>query len=240
MVTSKHTSILLSGAALVSASFVFGAPLAAGATTTPSATSVIASVKAALKAETGVHVVVATVTGKVDTSVVAHIGTTQGSETYVSGGETFTITVTPTYAYLSGSKTGLTTLMGLSAAEQVKVGTSSIAMKAGTAPYKTFHSNLTSSAFTDLVPALKGTTLLSARDKKTNGYQLEWSTAATKSSPKTTSILTISSGKQALPLKELVTTADGTSETKFSKWGQKVVVKVPASTVAYSTIFAKG
>jgi len=43
------------------------------------------------------------------------------------------------------SPTGLTTIMGLTAAEQKKVGTRSVVMKSGTTPYTSFHSNLTTS-----------------------------------------------------------------------------------------------
>ena len=111
--------------------------------------------KNALSTETGVHIVVTTVNNKVKSSVVADIGTTSGTETYTSGAETFTITVTPNFAYLSGSKTGLVNIMGLSAAEQKAVGTDTIIMKKGTSQYTTFHSNLTSGAFSQLLPAAR-------------------------------------------------------------------------------------
>jgi hypothetical protein len=145
--------------------------------------------------------------------------------------------VTPKYAYLYGSKKGLTTLMGLSASEQSKVGSDAIVMKAGTSPYSTFHSNLTSGAFSQLLPPAKGTSLLATRDKATNGYQLSWTTAKTSSTPKELSILTISSGAKALPLKETVTTSDGSSHTAFTKWGETVQVQVPTKTIPYATVF---
>lgn len=238
MILFKRSSIVLSALVTLSASFVLGSPLLAQASVpNPTAASVIAAASAAVKNEIGVHVHVSTVSGKVDSTVVARIGTLDGSETYTQGGSTFVITVTPTYAYLSGSLTGLTSVMGLSAAEQKKVGTSSISMKAGSTPYKTFKANLTSVAFTQLIPALKGTTLLPARDKKTNGYQLKWATAATSTAAATTSVLTISSGAKALPIKESVTTSGGTSHTKFTKWNKKVTVVVPSKTIKYATVF---
>ena len=67
------------------------------------------------------------------------------------------IIVTPTDAYLSGSATGLTTIMGLTAAEQKKVGTRSVVMKAGTSPYTSFHSNLTTAVLSGILPVAKGT-----------------------------------------------------------------------------------
>ncbi|HEY5112067.1 MAG TPA: hypothetical protein VII67_07040 [Acidimicrobiales bacterium] len=238
MILFKRTSILLSSLAVLSATFVLGSPLAAHASVSnPTAASVIAAATTAVNKEIGVHVNVLTVSGKVDTTVVAKIGTLDGIETYHQGGETFVITVTPAYAYLSGSLTGLTTVMGLTAAEQKKVGTSSISMKKGSAPYKTFKKNLTSAAFAQLLPALKGTTLLPARDKKTNGYQLKWNTAATSTAAATTSVLTISSGAKTLPIKETVTTSGGTSQTTFTKWNKKVSVVAPTKTIKYATVF---
>jgi hypothetical protein len=40
-----------------------------------------------------------------------------------------------------------------------------------------------------------------------------------------------------LPIKESVTTAEGTSKTTFTQWGENVDVKVPTSTVAYAKVF---
>jgi len=234
----NRTSILMSSLGLASALFVFGGPSVAQASVkNPTASSVITAATAVLKSEIGVHVKVSTTNGKVTTTVTAKIGTVDGTETYVSGGEKFVITVTPTYAYLSGSKTGLVTLMGLTATEQKKVGSSSVAMKKGTTPYTTFKTNLTSGTFSALLPSVKGTTLLAKRDKATNGYQLSWVTKATSSAPKSTSILTISSGKKALPIKESVITSTGHSTTAFSKWGKKVSVVTPTKTVTYAAVF---
>lgn len=223
---------------VLSGILVLGPALAAqGATKSPTSASVLASATKSLNKEIGVHIVVKTVDNKVDSSVVADIGTTSGTETYVSGAEMFTITVTPKAAYLFGSKAGLTKLMGLSATEQSKVGAEAIVMKKGTSPYTTFHSNLTSSAFSQLLPPAKGTSLLARRDKATGGYQLSWTTAKTSSTPKELSILTISSGSKTLPLKEAVTTSAGSSKTAFTQWGEMVKVHVPAKTIPYATVF---
>jgi hypothetical protein len=192
-----------------------------------------------MEKQKSVHVHVTSLAGKVPSSVVADIGEKTGVEKFVKGKETFLITVTPTYAYLSGSKTGLTNVMGLTSKEQKQVGASSISMKEGSDAYATFEENLTIGALTKLLPVLKGTTLLSKRDKATNGYDISWITAAVASedSPRTKTVMTISSGKSSLPIKEVVTTSTGTSETKFSKWGEGVQVVVPSSTIPYNTVF---
>ena len=233
----RRVPLTLSLAALSSVLILAPALSAQAATKSPTTASVLASAKESLNKETGVHIVVLTVDKKVKSSVVADIGTSSGTETYVSGAETFTITVTPKAAYLYGSKKGLTKLMGLSASEQAKVGSEAIVMKVGSSPYTTFHSNLTSSAFSQLLPPAKGTNLLAKRDQATKGYRLRWTTAKTSSTPKELSTLTISSGAKTLPLKEAVTTADGSSKTAFTKWGETVKVHVPTKTIPYATVF---
>jgi len=203
----------------------------------PTATSILAAAKTSLAKESGVHVKVVTFAGKVDSTLIADIGRESGSEAYVSGNETFTITVTPTHAYLSGSATGLTKLMGLSSAEQKMIGKASMSMNKGTKEFTTFHSDMTSGAFAQLLPVAKGTTLLSKRDKATNGYQLTWTTKASTSAPKTTTVMIFSSGKATLPLKDMVNTSNSYSTTTFSKWGEVPKITIPTSTITYDKVF---
>lgn len=238
MTILRRRSLQLSALALIATSIVGGSSLAAEASVKdPTAATVIAAAKTSLAKETGVHIMVSTEDNKELSTVVANIGTSSGYETYKKGKETFTISLTKADAFLSGSSTGLTTLMGLTAAEQKKVGTKSIIMKSGTAPYKTFKANLTSGAFSQLLPAAKGTTLLAARAKGSGGYQLKWTTAATSSAPKEVSTLVISSGATTVPLSETVTTSEGDSKTSFTKWDKPFAVKVPTSTIPYATVF---
>jgi hypothetical protein len=237
MTILRRTSLHLTSIALLCTTLALGAPLAAGAATSPSVASILKAAKVAIVKQNGVHVTVRTVSGKTVSSVIADIGKANGSETYVSGSESFTITVTPTYAYLSGSQKGLTTLMGLTSAEQKKIGKQSMAMKKGTSYYTTFKSNLTSgTTFASLLPTAKGTKLLSARDKRTNGFQLKWTVKATSTQPSATTVMTFSSGKSTLPIKDAVSTSTGKSETTFSKWGEKVSVKIPTSTIPYAQV----
>ncbi|HTT59015.1 MAG TPA: hypothetical protein VMF33_03115 [Acidimicrobiales bacterium] len=237
MFSSSRRALCLSLAVITGALSV-GAAVAAGAAKAPTAASVLALTKSALNTERGVHIVVTTINDKVKSSVVADIGTNSGTETYTSGAETFTISVTPTYAYLSGSKTGLVDIMGLSAAQQKKIGSQTLKMKKGTAQYTSFYTNLTAAAYSELLPAVKGTTLLSARDKSTNGYQLSWSTKATSTAPKTHSVMVVSSGSKPLPIKETIRTSEGSSKTTFTRWGESVSIKVPTNTIAYSKVFS--
>ncbi|HEV7958076.1 MAG TPA: hypothetical protein VGP11_01295, partial [Acidimicrobiales bacterium] len=142
MTILRRRSLQLSAFAMIATSLAGGLSLAAQAATTPTVTSIIAAAKASLAKESGVHISVSTDDDKVLSTVVADIGPTSGYETYKKGKETFTISVTPKFAFLSGSQSGLTTLMGLTSAEAKKVGTKSIEMKKGSDQYSTFKTNL--------------------------------------------------------------------------------------------------
>ncbi|HEY1825304.1 MAG TPA: hypothetical protein VGG21_05005 [Acidimicrobiales bacterium] len=235
MHTFRRLSVL--SVAVLSGALVVVPSLSAQAAGAPSAKSLLAAAKTALAAENGVHIVVTTLEAKIKSSVVADIGNTSGTETYNSGTEKFTISVTPTVAYMSGSKKGLTTIMGLSSTQQQKVGTATVVMKKGTSPYTSLHSNLTANAYAQLLPTLAETKLLRTRDKSTHGYKLTWTTKATSTTPKSVTVMVVSSGAKALPISESVTSSSGTSRTTFTHWGEKVVVKKPAKTIAYSTVF---
>jgi hypothetical protein len=213
-------------------------PIAAQASVSnPTAKSVLKATLKAMTKESGVHVYVTSTSGT-DTSIVTvDIGATYGQETIRSGKSVVKIIVTPTDAYLSGSATGLTTLMGLTSAEQKKVGTLSVVMKAGTSPYTSFKSNLTTAVLSGILPAAKGTKYKTSTDSKKD-YLLTWKTAASSSAAATKSVLTVSSGSKTLPLKEVITGSGGGGTTTFSKWGEKVTEKAPATanTIAYSKV----
>lgn len=221
---------------LGSALLISQAPLMAQASTKkPTASSVLKALKASLAKESGVHITVNSKSGTTFNSVKADLGTKGGSETFISGKSNIKISVTPTYAYLSGNASGLTTLVGLTSTQQKLVGTKSIAMKAGTSPYTSFKSNLTTTAFAAFLPTSKGIAL--SRDKY-NHYVLTWTTKATSTVQKSTSVLTISSGKKILPIKEVTSSKTGGGTTKFSKWGENPVGPTPsaASTISYSKV----
>jgi hypothetical protein len=213
-------------------------PIAAQASVNnPTTKSVLEATKNAMAKESGVHVYVKSKSGTDASIVVVDIGATYGVETITSGKSVVKIVVTPTDAYLSGSKTGLTTVMGLTAAEQKKVGTLSVVMKSGTTPYSRFHSNLTTSVLAGILPAAKGTKYKVSTDSSKD-YQLTWKTAASTTTAATKSVLKISSGSKTLPVKEVITGASGGGTTTFSKWGEKVVEYAPAAatTIPYAKV----
>lgn len=214
-------------------------PLSAQASlSNPTTKTVLAATLKAMAKTSGVHIYVTSTTGTSKSVVVVDIGATYGEETITSGKNNVKIIVTPTDAYLSGSATGLTTIMGLTAAEQKKVGNLSIVMKAGSAPYTSFHSNLTTAVLAGILPVAKGTTFKVGGGTKSKDYQLTWKTAATSTASATKSVMTISSGSKTLPIKEVITGTTGGGTTKFSKWGEHVVEQAPATakTITYAKV----
>ena len=215
-------------------------PIAAQASVkNPTTKSVLKATGKAMAKVSGVHVYVVSKSGTESSVVVVDIGATYGNETITSGKSSVSIIVTPTDAYLRGSASGLTTIMGLTAAEQKKVGNHSLVMKAGTSPYESFHTNLTTSVLAGILPAVTGTKYKVSGDSSKD-YQLTWKTAATSSAAATKSVLTISSGSKTLPIKEVITASSGGGTTTFSKWNEKVVEKAPkaANTIPYAKVIS--
>ncbi len=229
----------LTSLALATTLLTAAVPLGAGASTSPSATSVLKAAKTALSKVSGVHIVVTSKSGTVYSTVVVDIGKTSGVESVSSGLKKITITVTPTFAYLSGSSAGLSTIMGLTAAQIKKVGGNSIAMAAGTTPYTNFQKNLTSAVLLGMLPVSKGTTMKTGTHNNKKDYLLSWTTKASGTTPLTKSILAIASDKSSLPIKETISSTSGGGTTNFSNWGEQVNPKAPSasSIVTYKKVF---
>jgi hypothetical protein len=204
----------------------------------PTTKSVLKATQKAMSTVTGVHIYVYSKTGKDSSVVIVDIGSTYGQESIVSGKEHVKITVTPTDAYLSGSSTGLTTIMGLTAAQVKKVGTRSIVMKSGTSPYTSFQGNLTTGVLSSILPAAKGTKFKFGGGKNSKDYQLSWKTAASQTASATTDVLTVSSGSLTLPVKEVITGSTGGGTTTFSHWNERVTEPTPpaADTIPYASV----
>ena len=224
---------------LGTAVLVGGVPLAAGASSADTTASVLKAAKASMVKQSGVHVVVTSKAGKTSSKVVVDIGLNSGIETITSGDKQVTIIVTPTYAYLSGSKTGLINIMGLTAAQQKKLGSKFLTMKSGTSPYSNLKSNLTTPVFATMLPAAPGTSLTTTTSSNKKVFNLSWVTKATTSSVQTSSVMSFSSGKSTLPFKEVITSKTGSGLTLFTKWGEKVSEKAPAASmqIAYKKVF---
>ncbi len=240
MSISRRPILSLLSLALGSTVFVSALPIAAQASVkNPTTASVIKATNKTLLKQIGVHVAVNSISNGKKSAVSVDIGSSYGFEQIVSGKNKVTIIVTPTWAYLSGSKTGLISIMGLSAAQQKKVGTLWVSMKAATTPYESFSANLTTSVLGHILPTVKGTKFSTDSTSKKD-YELTWKTAATSTAAATKSILKISSGSKTLPLSEKITSTGGGGTTVFSKWGEHVTETAPSSsdTIAYATVLA--
>jgi hypothetical protein len=223
------STIVVAGSALVTA------PASAGNVTT---TSILAAANAAMAKQTGVHLVIEEKAGKTTTLEVADLAKEIGVESVSSGSEKATVKVAVTYGYMGGNSTGLTSLMGLTAAQAKKLGTKWMSLKAGTSPYSSLKSSATIPALTSLLPAVKGTASSTEQSGGVQVYVLKWTTTATSSAPKLSNVLTVSEGATILPITEVTSDSSASETTTFSKWGESVVVNPPAAsqTVPYATI----
>ena len=103
--------------------------VAASATTT--ASSVLKAAKEAMAKQTGVHLVDSSKSGSSSILAIGDFGTKSAEETLSEGKARLTLKLTPTYAYIGGNSSGLTTIFGLTAAQAKKVGKDWISVKAG-------------------------------------------------------------------------------------------------------------
>jgi hypothetical protein len=218
----------------------------AGCGSTPSAksettSSVLASARTAIAKETGAHlsVAVSSSSSSAAEKVTEDLGEKGGMQTIVLGAATATIKVTPSYAYISGSSSGLTTIFGLSAAQAKKIGKDWVSFKAGTSQYSAFKSNVTMSSIASVLPKATGTKMSTADVNGAKAYVLTWTIAATSTTPKSVSTLTLSAVDAALPIKQTATDSTGADMTLLlSKWGEHVIVTAPpvVSTIPYSDL----
>ena len=216
--------------------FVMSTALGVAASAAATTSSVLKAAKAAMAKQTGVHLVNSSKSGSSSALAIVDFGTKSGEENVSEGKARLTYKLTPTYAYIGGNSSGLTTIFGLTAAQAKKVGKDWISAKAGTSEYAAFKSGLTISSLAGVLPPTKGTTLSTTVTDGVHLYVLKWTTAATSSTPKLSKMMTISAVGATLPVEEITTASNGSATTKFSKWGEPVAVSAPpvASTISFS------
>jgi hypothetical protein len=237
--TSRRLGRAIGGAALAGSTLAMAG--AAGATQVPTTSSVLVAAKAAIAKRTGVHLVVTSKSSSTSVAehVAADLGKATGTETISDGTGTVIIRVTPTYAYLSGNSTGLTKVVGLSAAEVSKLGSDWVSVKAGTSQYTGLAGSMTISSVAGVLPEAKGTTLSAPAVAGKGVYALKWETAATSSAPKFTNTLILSAAGATLPVEEITTAAGGARETvMLSHWDELIQVTPPpaSSTIPFSKL----
>jgi hypothetical protein len=211
-----------------------------GASGHTSGKSMLSKIRMAIGEERGVHLTLTSGSGSTPTKIVADIGKSQGTETITTGSNRVTIRLDASYAYVGGNAGGLTSIMGLTKAEQRKVGSDFISAKAGTTPYKALIPNVTMKFVTNFLPSLTGATYTTKTIKGSGNYELVWTKPATASTLKETDVLVVSGRKNRLPVSETVTTSSGTASAKFTQWGDRISVPIPptSSVITYADVIA--
>jgi hypothetical protein len=238
---TRSTRLVAASAVVLATLASLSATAEAASAGAPTTSSVLTSAKSAIGKQTSVHLVLTSKSSSTaaEEHIKADLEKTSGIETISVGGETAVIKVTPSYAYLSGNSSGLTTLFGLTSAEVSKVGTDWVTFKAGTSQYKDLAASLTVSSVSSVLPAAKGTKLHAPAPSTKKLYTLKWETAATSSEPALANTLTLSAIGATLPVQETSTASGGGKETlALSKWGEHVLVSAPAagSTIPFSKV----
>ncbi len=202
--------------------------------------SLIKTVKVAIGKESGAKLV--SIEHSTSSSDVAKeslfAGTSSGQESFAAGAADVKIKVTSSDAYVSGSSSGLTTILGMSSADAKKIGSKWVYWKHGTTEYSDLKADVTVSSLTSVLPKAKGTKLSTHVTAGSTLYVLKWTTAATSSTSKLSNTLSVSM-RTDLPVQSTSTASGGTKvTTTFSGWGKHVRVSAPpaGSTVAGSTI----
>jgi hypothetical protein len=212
--------------AALAASVVLGGRAGAATMTTQ---SVVRSATAAIAGQRGVHVVFAANSGasSLREDIVADAGSMTGSESVSEGDATLTVRVTPSSGYVKGSRSGLTSLFGLSTKQASALGRQWESWKVGTSRYASLKADVTLTAVKALLPKPAGTRLSTRTVNGSKTYVLQWTTAATRSQPKLANSLTVWA-TSFLPARETTTASDGGKlTTTLSRWSERVQVSAP-------------
>jgi hypothetical protein len=240
-ISNPRRTVSGGGLALAAIAIVLSACLGqVDASATVTASSLIKTTDAAIVKEHSAHVVFVAHSGSPSKTerIVADVGRSNGMEVVTESKADVTLKLTPSYVYVSGNFSGLTTLFGMTSADARKLGRNWEAWKSGTSQYANLQADLTIASVSGLIPKAKGTKLSTEVVNGTTYDLLRWTIAATGSTPMLSNSLTVSVGT-TLPVKVTTTASGGTRvTTTVSKWGEPIVVVAPppASTVASSNI----
>ena len=214
--------------------------LTAGQERTVVASSVLTAAQDTMLTQSGVHMVITDqlaghATGQ---RITADLGSVTGTEQIGYGSASAEIRITEQSAFFSGSETGLTSYIGLTAASAAKVGSHWVAIKSGTGEYQDLAAENTLPALpSSILPAASQVSKVSTTTL--NGqkvYVLSWKTTPSGSKTAISATLILTATSKVLPVNETLTT-DGESKTvTFSNWGEEFKVAVPAQTIPYAQV----
>ena len=211
--------------------------LTAGQQRTVVASSVLTAAQDTMLTERGVHMVI---TDQINGSttgqrITSDMGTVTGTEQIVHGSATAEIRITRQSAFFSGSRTGLTSYIGLTSASAAQVGSRWVAIKSGTAEYQALAAENTLPALpSSILPAASQVSKIStATLSGQKMYTLTWETTPSGSTAAIDATLVLTATPKVLPVSETLTTTGESKTVTFSNWGEAVKVAVPAETIPY-------
>jgi hypothetical protein len=204
------------------------------------ATSVLTAADDTMLTEQGVHIVITNqVAGNATAQrITADMGAATGTELIEYGSAIATIRVTKQAAYFTGSKTGLTSYIGLAAAAAARVGSRWVAIKSGTSEYQDLAAENTLSALpSNMLPAASQVSQVA--NTTVDGqkvYVLEWTTTPSGSDTPISARLTLTATPKVLPVSETLTTKAESKTVSFTNWGAALKVAAPATSVPYAQV----
>jgi hypothetical protein len=214
--------------------------LTAGQKRTVVASSVLTAADDTMLTESGVHMVITdqAAGGATGQRITADLGGVTGTEQIEHGSAVAEIRITRQAAYFTGSKTGLTSYIGLSDAAAAKAGRHWVIIDSGTAEYQDLSAENTLSALpSSILPAASQVSKVSTTTL--NGqkvYILDWTTTPSGSKTPISARLTVAASPKVLPVSETLTTTGEFKTVTFSNWGKAFKVAVPAQVIPYAQV----
>jgi hypothetical protein len=221
-------------------------PAAAKSKITPQEMKLLSETARSILSESGVHM---TITGytqhgnSLAERIVVDMGKQISKEQITQPTAHAEIDVTPTAAFLSGNTQGLTTLIGLTSKETLRVGSRWVEAKKGSKTYSNFKAEDTLASLpSSIFPAASDAVALT--HKREHGRTinvLTWTATISNSAEKLTERLEITDGAEPLPIEEGTTAGSDRQTVSFARWGDHVTVATPANSdvVSYAALAGK-
>jgi hypothetical protein len=223
---------------LLSAGGVLGTGSGAAASEPARATSassqLVAEIRSAIAHAGSAHFdITQTVSGVTD-RVSGDAGPDAGSQELASGASRARLIVLPRGAYFSGNRSGLSAFFGMPSADITRVGTRWVAVASSSASYAQFRSSVESRLFTSYLPTSKTVDVQHAAIAGRSVDVLVWTT--TSGSETLHYRLTVAATGAMLPIEDVAVSGKNHDTTIFSRWGERLHVRVPTRTVALTSL----
>ena len=204
------------------------------------ASSILTAAQDTMLTETGVHMVITDqLAGKaVGQRITADLSSVTGTEQIGYGSATAEIRITRQAAYFTGSKTGLTSYIGLSDSAAAKAGRHWVMIKSGTAEYQDLSAENTLSTLpSSILPTASQVSKVSTATRSGQKvYILDWTTTPSGSPTPISVSLTVAATPKVLPVSETLATTGESKTVTFSNWGKAFKVAVPAQAIPYAQV----